>query len=71
LNDNKTQDIANQAKDEIKTLDEIEREYIEKMLKHFDYNISLTAKAINVSRKTMHNKLKKYNIAIKKTVIEN
>ncbi len=67
----KNEDVAIIAKDEIKTLDEMEKEYIEKMLKHFDYNISLTAKAINVSRKTMHNKLKKYNIAIKKTVIEN
>jgi len=54
----------------IKTLDEVEKEYIEKMLKQFNFNISVTAKAINVSRKTMHNKLKKYNIAIKKTVAD-
>jgi len=54
----------------VKTLDEVEKEYIEKMLKQFNFNISVTAKAINVSRKTMHNKLKKYNIAIKKTVAD-
>lgn len=52
----------------VKTLDEVEKEYIEKMLNHFDFNISTTARAINVSRKTMHNKLKKYNIAIRKVV---
>ncbi|TAL32939.1 MAG: sigma-54-dependent Fis family transcriptional regulator [Spirochaetes bacterium] len=50
-----------------KSLDEVEREYMERVLREFDYNISSTAKALKISRKTMHNKLKKYNIVIRKS----
>ncbi len=56
-----------QASEGVKTIEEIEREHLEKMLRHFNYNISTTARALDISRKTMHNKLKKYNIVIKKT----
>jgi len=45
----------------------MEREHLEKMLRHFNYNISTTARALDISRKTMHNKLKKYNIVIRRT----
>ncbi len=51
----------------VRSLDEVEREYLEKMLRHFNYNISITARNLKISRKTMHNKLKKYNIVIKKS----
>ncbi len=54
--------------DDIMSLDEMEREYVEKVLQHFNYNISNTARALKVSRKTMHNKLKKYNIEIRKKI---
>jgi len=56
-----------QASEGVKTIEEIEREHLEKMLRHFNYNISTTARALDISRNTMHNKLKKYNIGIKKT----
>ena len=52
----------------IKSLEEMEKEYLEEVLKHFNYNISNTARALKVSRKTMHNKLKKYNIEIRKKI---
>ncbi len=51
----------------VKSIEEIEREYLEKTLRHFNFNISTTARALKISRKTMHNKLKKYNIVIKKS----
>jgi two-component system response regulator AtoC len=51
----------------VKSLEDVEREYMEEMLKRFNYNITTTAKHLKVSRKTMHNKLKKYNIVIKKS----
>lgn len=51
----------------IKSLDEIEKEHLEKALRHFKFNISITARNLKISRKTMHNKLKKYNIVIKKS----
>ena len=51
----------------VKTIEEMEREHLEKTLKHFNYNISITARALDISRKTMHNKLKKYNIVIRRT----
>ncbi len=53
--------------DGVKTIDEMEKEHLEKMLRHFNFNISTTARALDISRKTMHNKLKKYNIVIKRT----
>jgi DNA-binding NtrC family response regulator len=52
----------------VMSLDDMEREYIEKVLKHYNYNISEAAKSLKISRKTLHNKLKKYNIQIKKSL---
>ncbi len=51
----------------VKSIDEMEKEHLEKMLRHFNFNISITARALKISRKTMHNKLKKYKIVIKKS----
>lgn len=56
-----------QVSEGVKTIEEIEKEHLERMLRHFNYNISTTARALDISRKTMHNKLKKYNIVIKRT----
>ncbi len=50
----------------IKSLEDMEKEYLEKVLRHFNYNISNTARALKISRKTMHNKLKRFNITIQK-----
>ncbi len=55
------------AEPSIRSIDDVEKEYLEKTLRYFNFNISLTARALKISRKTMHNKLKKYNIVIKKT----
>ncbi len=55
--------------DHIKSIDEMEKEYLERILKYYNYNISNTARALKISRKTMHNKLKKYNISIHKSVV--
>jgi len=52
---------------DVKSMEEMEREYLERVLRRFDYNISSTAKALRISRKTMHNKLKKYGIVIRKS----
>jgi len=57
---------ACQAGEQIKSIDEMEKEYLEMVLRYNNYNISTTARALKISRKTMHNKLKKYKIAIKK-----
>jgi len=52
----------------VKSLDEVEKDHLEKVLKLMNYNITNTARALQISRKTIHNKLKKYNIVIKKSV---
>ncbi|MCX7678716.1 MAG: sigma-54 dependent transcriptional regulator [Spirochaetes bacterium] len=51
----------------ILSLEEMEKAYLERVLEDCNYNISLTAKVLKISRKTMHNKLKKYGILIRKT----
>lgn len=65
--DNKLSPEENEDTIYIKSLDEIEKEHLEMALHHFKYNISITARNLKISRKTMHNKLKKYNIIIKKS----
>jgi two-component system response regulator AtoC len=50
----------------IKTLADIEKDAILSALSDYAYNISETAKALGVTRKTIHNKLKLYNIVIKR-----
>ncbi len=60
---------VNEEDSPIMSLDEIEKDHLEKVLKKLNYNISKTARALKISRKTMHNKLKKYNIVIKKSAL--
>ncbi len=55
------------AEEKLMSLEEMEKTYLERALEDCNYNISLTAKALKISRKTMHNKLKKYGIFIRKT----
>ena len=54
---------------DIVSMDEMEKAYLERALEHFDFNISSTAKALKISRKTIHNKLKRYGIVIHKTTV--
>ncbi len=44
------------------TLDESEETLIRQTLDHFDWNVKKTAESLNVSRTTLYNKFKKYNI---------
>ncbi|HON79458.1 MAG TPA: sigma-54 dependent transcriptional regulator [Spirochaetota bacterium] len=70
INDDSSKDDLMEVDEEtvlIKSMDEMEKEHLEKALHHFNYNISITARNLKISRKTMHNKLKKYNIVIKKS----
>lgn len=48
----------------IKTLEEIEREAIEKVLSITDNNISQAASLLKISRNTIYNKIKKYGIVL-------
>lgn len=49
---------------EIKTLEEIEREAIEKVLSITDNNISQAASLLKISRNTIYNKIRKYGIVL-------
>lgn len=48
----------------IKTLEEIEKEAIEKVLSITDNNISKAASLLKISRNTIYNKIRKYGIAL-------
>ncbi len=47
------------------TLKDVEKEHIIRMLDLFDWNISRTAKALEIDRQTLYNKIKKYGIVRK------
>jgi len=49
-------------KRQLATLDELEKEYIIFLLKKTKHNLRKTAKILNISRTTLYNKLKKYDI---------
>ena len=53
-------------RDHLSTLEELEKEYITYLMKKTDGNLKKTAKILNISRTTLYNKLKKYNISHKK-----
>jgi len=46
----------------VESLDELELNHIRKILKKYDWNISRTAKALNVDRATLYNKIKKFGL---------
>ncbi len=48
------------------TLDEIEQEIIEKTLKKFNANRRKTAKALNISERTLYRKINEYGLDKKK-----
>ena len=50
-------------RESLSTLDELEKEYIAYLLKFSGRNLKKTAGILNISRTTLYNKLKKYNIS--------
>jgi len=49
--------------EDLATLDELERDYIMYLLTKTENNLKKTAATLNISRTTLYNKLKKYNIS--------
>lgn len=45
-------------------LEDIEKEHMEKVLKHFENNITNSAKALGIGRNTLYRKIDKYNINV-------
>ena len=45
-----------------KSLEDLEKQYIQQVLDKYDWNISQSAKVIKVDRATLYNKIKKYNL---------
>lgn len=52
--------------DEIKTLSKVERDHIEYVLRHFNGNKVRAAKALDISVKTLYNKIYYYEIKVEK-----
>lgn len=52
--------------DQIRTLQNLESEYISYLMKANDYNIRKTAKILDISRSTLYEKLKKYQISVQR-----
>jgi len=46
----------------VESLDELEKRHIEMILNKYAWNVSRSAKALNVDRVTLYNKIKKYNL---------
>ncbi len=46
----------------IESLDDLEKKHIAKILEKYNWNISRSAKALNVDRATLYNKIKKYKL---------
>lgn len=53
-----------------KTMDMIEKESIEAALRYCGNNISRAAQTLDVSRKTMHNKMKRYGLCIERDLAD-
>jgi transcriptional regulator with PAS, ATPase and Fis domain len=49
-------------RDNLSTLDDLEKEYIVHLLKVTDKNLRKTAQILNISRTTLYNKIKKYKL---------
>ncbi|MCA1757111.1 MAG: sigma-54 dependent transcriptional regulator [Bacteroidales bacterium] len=47
---------------QVESLDELEKRHIIQILAKYEWNISRSAKALNVDRVTLYNKIKKYNL---------
>ncbi|HPF51357.1 MAG TPA: sigma-54 dependent transcriptional regulator [Draconibacterium sp.] len=54
---------TNMVTDSNDSLDELEKKYIQKTLEKYDWNISRSAKALQIDRVTLYNKIKKYQLS--------
>ena len=60
---NQTKSPANsQPNNELSTFDEMEEKMIQMAIEKYDSNLSLAAQSLGVSRQTLYNKMKKYNM---------
>ena len=46
----------------VESLDELEKRHIEQILEKYGWNVSRSAKALQVDRVTLYNKIKKYDL---------
>ena len=60
INDSQLVDVQNKTRSQ--TLDDAEEQVIRNAMKKYNGNLSLVAKALNISRPTLYNRLKKYGI---------
>ena len=60
INDSQLVDVQNKTQSQ--TLDDAEEQVIRNAMKKYNGNLSLVAKALNISRPTLYNRLKKYGI---------
>jgi DNA-binding NtrC family response regulator len=51
---------------QVESLDELEKKHITQILSKYEWNISRSAKALNVDRVTLYNKIRKYNLTREK-----
>jgi len=54
--------IESPLTEEPRSLQEVERIHIEKMLQRNDWNIAKTARLLNIDRSTLHKKIKKFGL---------
>ncbi len=55
-------DLQSVNREELLSLSEIERRHIEKILQYTHRNISKSSRILGIDRKTLYDKIKKYNI---------
>jgi transcriptional regulator of acetoin/glycerol metabolism len=48
--------------DSVESLDELEKKHVQKILEKYNWNISRSAKALNIDRATLYNKIKRYHL---------
>ncbi|MPW26670.1 PAS domain-containing protein [Alkalibaculum sp. M08DMB] len=53
-----------ECEDAILSLEEVEREYITKVLNNYNGNITISAKVLGIGRNTLYRKIEAYNIAV-------
>ena len=46
----------------VESLDELEKRHIEQILAKYNWNVSRSARALNVDRVTLYNKIRKYDL---------
>lgn len=50
------------AEGDLRTLDEVEKEHIQKAMVHTGWNISMAAKALGLSRPTLRKRIQRYGL---------